>query len=1056
MKLGFGTMPDPRVSAGTPAGVTLTITDDDTADIVLSPASLTVTEGSSLDYTVRLATEPTVDVTVTISGHAGTDMTLAGTRLNGDALIFTPDNWRSLRTVTVAAGHDLDGVNDDATLTHTAAGAEYASLQRAVPVTVNDDDPPEIVISPLELTVEESDSASYGVSLATEPTITVTVTITGHAGPDLSLSGSTLSGDALTFTSSNWNTPQTVTVSAAHDDDTVDDTATLTHNSTGGEYAGLTRALPVIVDDNTGDLRLVDGALTTEDGQLCEGRLEIYYNGAWGTICDDYWTKDDADVACRALGFAASVEDYNRYRTAYFGPGTGDIVLDDLFCTGNESGLLECPLNPPRPGIHNCRHSEDVGLRCLKHLPTRILDIAFSAPPGGNDLYDVGETVEVTLVWNEAVTVSMPETGLPPAVWVSYAGEHFERALYARGSGTNRTVFTHTLEDFGGATSFSFVGVSHDTLHERDGSIDSMATGLQADMHHAAYQSAKTGNQAEAATIAGAPTFNDPGSDNAWSTGEAVEVTFTFSQPVQVDTTGGTPSLPVLLSGTASRQALYLRGSGTTQLVFGYTLTDADGTHSSLLLAPNSLALNGGSIQDVDNMLDASIEHLGAGAMYARPDAAAPELQSAAVAGATLTLTYNEELDTAATPPASAFAVNVNGAARTIMGAGVGQSSVLLLLSPAVESGDTVTVDYTVPTGESANKLQDTSGNAAESFSGQAVTNNTASAGTPRIAPPPAPGAPNSLKVARHQSGKLRASWNPPDSGPAPTGYTLQWKESGSDWDDADDVSEANVKGTSHVITGLTDGTEYAVRVIARKDDANGDPSSEVTATPHETVPPAHSSAAVDGATLTITFDEPLDTGETPDKSAFAVTVAGSSLGVDAVAVSGSVATITLVTAAFAGDAVTVDYTAPSGEADARLQDVAGNAAASFSGQDATNATQAADRLTATVSAVPESHDGSSTFIFELRFSETPRKRFSYKIMRDRAFTVTGGEVVKARRLEQGKNVQWEIHVRPAGDGPVTIVLPVTMDCTEEGAICTQDRRSLSNRLEITVPGPDG
>ena len=137
VKLAFGTMPDPRVSAGTPAGVTLTITDDDTADIVLSSMSLTVTEGGSSDYTVRLATEPTVDVTVTISGHAGTDLTLAGTRLNGDALIFTPDNWNSLRTVTVAAGHDLDGVNDDATLTHTAGGGEYASLQRPLPVTVN-------------------------------------------------------------------------------------------------------------------------------------------------------------------------------------------------------------------------------------------------------------------------------------------------------------------------------------------------------------------------------------------------------------------------------------------------------------------------------------------------------------------------------------------------------------------------------------------------------------------------------------------------------------------------------------------------------------------------------------------------------------------------------------------------------------------------------------------------------------------------------------------------------------------------------------------------------
>ena len=430
------------------------------------------------------------------------------------------------------------------------------------------------------------------------------------------------------------------------------------------------------------------------------------------------------------------------------------------------------------------------------------------------------------------------------------------------------------------------------------------------------------------------------------------------------------------------------------------------------------------------------------------------ELQSATVDGSTLTLTYNETLDTSVTLPASAFVVNVNEASRSIMGAGVGGSSVLLLLSSAVETGDTVTVDYTPSDGQDF--IRDSQGRKAESFSGQEVTNNTASSGTPRTIPPPAPGAPNSLKVARHESGKLLASWSAPNSGPAPTAYTLQWKESGDDWDDADDVSEANVKGTSHVITGLTDGVQYAVRVIAYKGDAESDPSGEVTATPQETVPPSPSAVSVNGATLTVTFDEALAEVQAPASTAFAVTVAGNSRGVSAVAVSGSAVTLTLVTAVLAGKAVTVDYTAPTDASADRLQDVSGNTAASFSGPDATNATQAADQLTASVSVVPESHDGSTVFTFELRFSETPRKRFSYKIMRDLAFTVTGGEVTGARRLAPRSDVGWEIHVRPDGNGPVNIVLPVTTDCTAEDAICTEDRRPLSNRLEITFPGPDG
>ena len=169
----------------------------------------------------------------------------------------------------------------------------------------------------------------------------------------------------------------------------------------------------------------------------------------------------------------------------------------------------------------------------------------------------------------------------------------------------------------------------------------------------------------------------------------------------------------------------------------------------------------------------------------------------------------------------------------------------------------------------------------------------------------------------------------------------------------------------------------------------------------------AFQSATVDGVTLTITFIEALDTGQTPDTSAFAVTVAG-------------------------------------------------NLAASFTGQAVTNTTPAAIQLTASASSVPSSHDGSGAFTFELRFSEEPKDDFSYTTMKNHAFTVSGGTVTKASRLAPPSNVGWEITVTPDGDGTVTIVLPVTTDCAADGAICTEDGRMLSAELEITVPGPGG
>ena len=112
--------------------------------------------------------------------------------------------------------------------------------------------------------------------------------------------------------------------------------------------------------------------------------------------------------------------------------------------------------------------------------------------------------------------------------------------------------------------------------------------------------------------------------------------------------------------------------------------------------------------------------------------------------------------------------------------------------------------------------------------------------------------------------------------------------------------------------------------------------------------------------------------------------------------------------------------------------------------------------LTVSTVSVPTSHNGSGEFRIRIAFSEEPKTGFSYKIMRDHAFTVTGGSVTGARRLEPPSNIGWEVVVEPDSNGDVTIVLPATTDCNAQGAICTGDGRPLSNRLEITVSGPGG
>ncbi len=320
---------------------------------------------------------------------------------------------------------------------------------------------------------------------------------------------------------------------------------------------------------------------------------------------------------------------------------------------------------------------------------------------------------------------------------------------------------------------------------------------------------------------------------------------------------------------------------------------------------------------------------------------------------------------------------------------------------------------------------------------------------------PDPPGTPD---VSPQESGSLAVSWTGPasDGGSAITGYRVQWKEAADSWDTAADVSDASATGTSHTITGLTGGTEYSVRVLAINDIGEGLPSDDGSGTPRETVPPELSAASVDGATLTLTFNEAVDANSEPASTAFTVTVGGNVSAVDSVDVTGSAVTLTLASAVTPQDTVTVSYTVPASESAERLRDAVGNAAASFADRSVTNETASAAPLTASVHDAPESHNGTDAFTFELLFSETPRRGFSYKTLRDHAFTVTGGEVVKARRLEPGKNVRWEITVRPDSNNAVTIVLPVTDDCDADGAICTENDRMLSERVELTVTGPEG
>ena len=351
---------DGTVQSLTVTPATVTITDNDTRGVEVSPTTLAVAEGGNDTYTVVLGSEPTGPVTVTPSVTGSPDVTVSPSPLT-----FTAGNWDTTQTMTVSAVHDADADAEMATIEHAVSGADYGSenaddvavtvtedetqsskvtltvsaptvaedagatqvtvtavldeapqasatvvtvsvgdagdgatqgtdynnvsnLALTIPagqtsatavftltvvnddvdednealtvggavtvqhltvtpstVTITDNDTRGLVFSVSPLSVPEDGSSTYTLALSSQPTATVTVAITGVTGTDLMLDDT-----SLTFTSSNWGQPQTVTVSSADDTDTLHDQVALTHTASGGDYQSISADLPVIVVDD--------------------------------------------------------------------------------------------------------------------------------------------------------------------------------------------------------------------------------------------------------------------------------------------------------------------------------------------------------------------------------------------------------------------------------------------------------------------------------------------------------------------------------------------------------------------------------------------------------------------------------------------------------------------------------------------------------------------------------------------------------------------------------------------------------------------------------------
>jgi len=370
----------------------------------------------------------------------------------------------------------------------------------------------------------------------------------------------------------------------------------------------------------------------------------------------------------------------------------------------------------------------------------------------------------------------------------------------------------------------------------------------------------------------------------------------------------------------------------------------ANGAAVTVAYTDPSAGNDGNAIQDAAGNDAASLPTTAVSNLV--PDSTPPAFVSAATSsdGATLVLTYDDQLDAANTPAAGSFLVNVNGTPVTVTGVAVVGGTVVLTLATPVANGAAVTVAYADPTtGNDAGAIQDASGNDAASLGATAVSN-TVPDGT----------APVFVSAATSADGAtLTLTYGEAlDAGNAPAAGSFVVNVNGTPVV----VASVAIAGADVVLTLASPVPHGASVTVAYADptagndaaalqDAAGNDAASLAPTPvnnnvADGTPPAFVSAATsaDGLTLVLTYDEALDAAQPPLAGSFVVNANGVALAVTGVSIVGATVVLALGTPVASGAAVSVAYTDASGANDASaIQDAAGNDAASLPLTNASN-----------------------------------------------------------------------------------------------------------------------
>ena len=558
----------------------------------------------------------------------------------------------------------------------------------------------------------------------------------------------------------------------------------------------------------------------------------------------------------------------------------------------------------------------------------------------------------------------------------------------------------------------------------------------------------------------------------SWTAGDAIEVWMTFTEPVTVDLTDGTPTLGLVVGGR-ERTGDYSSGSDTDTLTFLYQLTKGDGTVTAVSVAANSLALNGATIRN-DEGVDADLTHPGASigeaplTGFTLVDAAAHADETTLEDGATVVLedlatgSWGFRADAAQDAEIGSVRLELSGAKTVARTENIAPWSLYGDTDRGVDGAALLAGSYVLRATVYANANL-----------GGAVLQELAVSFTMTA---PAPVEP-ALTVADAGAASGELSFRVTLAPASPAQVTVDWSTADGTATAGSDYTAAS--GTLTFQPGETEKT-VAVAVLA-----DGVAEDEETLTLTLTIP---SGAVLEDAEATGTI---ADAGEpapavVPLTASFTnapPTHTGSGMFTFRILFSEPVPisykTLRDESLSATGGTVTrakrVDGRSdlweievePAGNADVMVT-LAGGRACDEAGA---VCTQDGRRLSGTVSLTvagpdmgtpavpltasftdaPSEHTGSGTFTFRLLFSEPIA--ISYKTLRDESLSAAGGTVTRAKRVN-GSNDLWEIAMAPASLADVRVVLAGDRACDEAGAVCTGDGRRLSATVALTVRGP--